>query len=365
MPAVSRQRPTFRPRLEALEDRCVPSILTVTNNLDNFFNPSPGSLRYEIGKAHNGDTIVFAPSLDGQTITLGGSELDITKSLTVQGPGAGLLTIDGGNPYPAGNTGSRVFAVEKKTNVTLSGLTITGGDGLAARGDIYHFGPNDDEGGGILNLGTLTVSSCTISGNFIIDLSAISNGGGIYNAGTLMVSSCTISGNYGNDLSASSYGGGIYNAGTLTVSNSTVSGNQLSVIRDLLPFLGSTVLINDGGGIYNAGTLTVSNSTISGNLAETDGGGIYNAGTATVSGCTLSSNGAGAGYPGVGGAIYNAGTLTVTACNLSGNTTGNFQYRGGGIYNAGTLRVSNSVFSGNFPDNIFGPYTDGGGNTFS
>ena len=40
---------------------------------------------------------------------------------------------------------------------------------------------------------------------------------------------------------------------------------------------------------------------------------------------------------------------------------------GGGIYNAGTaaaLTVSGSTFSGNSPDAIFGPYTDGGGNTF-
>jgi hypothetical protein len=34
---------TFRPRLEALEDRCLPSTLTVTNTLDR----GPGSLRAE------------------------------------------------------------------------------------------------------------------------------------------------------------------------------------------------------------------------------------------------------------------------------------------------------------------------------
>src|SRR5262249_41539383 len=101
--------PRFRPQPEALEGRCLPSTLTVTNNLDN---GSAGSLRYEIGQAHNKDTIVFAPSLDGQTIMLSYSELDITKSLTIQGPGAGLLTINGGRGFTSLN-GSRVFAVEK------------------------------------------------------------------------------------------------------------------------------------------------------------------------------------------------------------------------------------------------------------
>src|SRR5262249_55828578 len=142
-------------------------------------------------KAHKGDTIVFAPSLAGQTILLGGSELDITKSLTIQGPGAGLLTINGGRGIES-LTGTRVFAVEKNTTVTLSGLTITGG-GVASS---YYASPNDNEGGGILHLGTLTVSGCTVSGNYASPQSASSYGGGIYNAGTLTVRNSTISGNY-------------------------------------------------------------------------------------------------------------------------------------------------------------------------
>src|SRR5262249_952225 len=45
----------FRPRLEALEDRWLPSTLTVLNNLDS----GPGSLRADIAAAQSGDTIVF------------------------------------------------------------------------------------------------------------------------------------------------------------------------------------------------------------------------------------------------------------------------------------------------------------------
>src|SRR5947207_3049774 len=61
----------FRPRLELLEGRDVPSTLTVLNNHDS----GAGSLRDAIGHAHDGDTIVFAPSLDGQIIALTSDEL--------------------------------------------------------------------------------------------------------------------------------------------------------------------------------------------------------------------------------------------------------------------------------------------------
>src|SRR5713101_4635060 len=54
--ASPRKRPIFRPTLEALEDRWVPSALTVLNNLDS----GAGSLRAEIAAAHNSDTVVFA-----------------------------------------------------------------------------------------------------------------------------------------------------------------------------------------------------------------------------------------------------------------------------------------------------------------
>jgi hypothetical protein len=156
------------------------------------------------------------------------------------------------------------------------------------------------------NLGTLTVSNSTLSGN---TGSYASGGGGIYNTGTVTVNNSTLSGN-----SAGAGGGGIYNLGTLTVSNSTLSGN-----------IGGTL----GGGIRNYGTLTVSNSTLSGNSAGDGGGGISNFGTLTLSNSTLSGNSAGGGG---GGAISNFGRLTVSNSTLSGNSA---IRDGGGIYTNG------------------------------
>ena len=185
----------FRPRLEVLEDRLVPSTVTVTNNLDS----GRGSLRYEIAHAQNKDTIVFAPSLDGQTITLSSGELDISaKSLTINGPGANQLTVSGGH-------NSRVFEVAGTSSVTLSGLTISNGYSVV--------------GGAILNAGTLTVTGCSVSDNY-----ATNFGGGICNTGTLTVSDCNLFGN-----TAVYNGGGIYNAGTaaaLTVLDCTFSSNR-------------------------------------------------------------------------------------------------------------------------------------------
>src|SRR6476659_5081884 len=119
-PSTSRPAARFRPQLESLDDRLVPSTLTVTNNLDS----GAGSLRAEIAAANPGDTVAFAPGMAGQTIQLTSDELVINKSLTIQGPGAGLLTITGGDTW-------RVFEVYGSNTagptVQLSGLTITGG----------------------------------------------------------------------------------------------------------------------------------------------------------------------------------------------------------------------------------------------
>jgi predicted outer membrane repeat protein len=131
----------------------------------------------------------------------------------------------------------------------------------------------------VLNGGVLTVTGCTVSGNY-----ALVDGGAIYNA------------NFNNSAS-------------LTVTGCTVSGNYAA---------------DSGGGIYNpfASELTLSGGALSNNTAAVDGGDLYNGGGATVSGCAVSGNSAGS-YAFSGGGIYNDpydGRLTVSNSHFSSNT---------------------------------------------
>src|SRR5262245_3058191 len=81
---------TARPRLEGLEERVVPT--TVTNLND----AGAGSLRQEVANTAAGGTVNFAAGLTG-TITLTTGQITINKSLTVAGPGPGVITVSGNN----------------------------------------------------------------------------------------------------------------------------------------------------------------------------------------------------------------------------------------------------------------------------
>ena len=95
------------------------SELTVTNlNADG-----AGSLHDVAEAAGNGDVIVFQAGLTG-TITLN-DDIDIDTSVTIQGPGAGVVTVSGNNAV-------RIFYIDGPTNdtsidVVISGLTLANG----------------------------------------------------------------------------------------------------------------------------------------------------------------------------------------------------------------------------------------------
>jgi hypothetical protein len=102
-------------------------------------------------------------------------------------------------------------------------------------------------GGGISNEGSLTVLDSTLSGNAVANVSGSSNGGGIFNHDTGIV---TVVGSTFNGNAAGTAGGGIYNIGVLTVRDTILAGNHAPSGPDLAGPLNSQGhnLIGDGTG---------------------------------------------------------------------------------------------------------------------
>jgi hypothetical protein len=210
---------------QALATLCLEQI--VVSNADD---SGDGSLRQAISDACQGASITFD---DDYEIYLD-STLFIDKELSIDGSGQGI-TLSG----DSGNDGSRdvqVFYIGSGGVVTLNRLSVVSGTST--------FG-----GGGIYNLGTLTVSNSALAGNEVTSDTVSYGGGGISNRGTATVGNSTFAGNAAPQV----WGGGVSNAdgAVLTLVNSTLAANTA----------------NTGGGLYNSGgaTLHLQNTIVAGN----------------------------------------------------------------------------------------------------
>lgn len=277
--------------LQNLEQRVTPTVFPVTNLADL----GPGSLRQAIIDANTnpGADIVDATGVSG-TITLATQLDDVIDDVTINGPGAGALSVSGG-----GTVGILKLAGTGTTSLTIAGLTLTLGKATGAGGAV-------NVTAGSLTINDSVISNCTSTGNAgAINLTSISS---------LKVSNSTISGN-----SSGSAGGAIYSAGgagvIIQITNSTLSGNKA---------------VNSGGAILltGAGAVTIGQSTISGNQAGLNGGGIRTYGgfsgtldvtNSTVSKNTLTGTGVGRGLSRNGG-VFNV-TSTIVAQNTGGSAT--------------------------------------------
>jgi hypothetical protein len=301
--------------------------------VQNTNDSGAGSLRQTILDACPGSTITFASPLfdSAQTITLTSGQLVLDKNLTIQGTGANLLSI-------SGNNASRVFYIASSVTAGLSGMTITGGNGVGAL-------PNSQSGngGGIWINGALTVTNSVITGNTAQDY-----GGGIEvnnNSASLTLIASTVS----NNSTTNGLGGGIeHDRGTLAVTNSTISGNHSNTGNGY-----------SAGGIYSSGaSATITASTITGNTAVgTNGaGGLRNDGatSVTVKNTIIAGNtgtsGATADVNGVSG-----GAFTSQGYNLIGDGTGGTGFTG----------TADQVGGGMDPviNAMLGPLQDNGGPT--
>jgi len=326
----------------------VPSVhattYTVQDTGDGAANAAncPGSgcrLRDALAKVVDGDMIDFSVTTPA-TITLNSGQLEVSKSIMINGPGANLLTVDA-------NHNSRVFYIDSGITVTIDRLTIMNGTIDSGGGGIYN------------NQATLTVTYSTLSGNSATGTFFSSGiGGGIYNDhATLTVINSTLSGNSASSVfgSVGSTGGGIFNAAnnrfegdtgssTVTVSNSTLSGNSAH-------FGGGIDSVATNGSSTNThAILTITNSTFSGNSAVV-GGGIANVHTGNTGDATLT----------IGSTVLNAGASGANISNSGGTVTSlgyNLSSDDGGGFLTGRGDQINTA-------PMLGPLADNGGPTFT
>jgi len=336
--------------------------LTVTGNADS----GAGTLREALARAADGDTIDVT-GISG-TIRLTSGELLVSRSVTILGPGAENLAIDG-------NGAGRVFQILPSNTVVIANLTITNGYAVSP---LHPYAV----GGGILNThAALTVSNCIVSGNrgyggggignsdlyyggraslSVIDCtlsrnSAVDEGGGIYSDGEGGVAVLEII-HSGLIENSAEIGGGIFSdgnfggLGAVRIADCSVVGNSAS-------FHGAGNGFFSAGGIYSGAaygtaSLEIVRSTFASNsAANSDGGGIYSAAGASasasllVSDSGLSGNSAG----GSGGAIFNLSVFGGTAnvlvvnCTLTGNSATE-----GGAYGGAAGTLHNSIRFGNY-----------------
>jgi len=282
------------------------------------------------------NTITFAPAVAGTIRNSLPAGLTILHPLTILGPGARLLSIDGKKVARLLNI------VTGAVEVDISGLTFTQGKS-----------PANESGGAFYNRAKLVLSDCAI-----VSSSSAVHGGAIYNDGssgaaTLSLTNCTVFQNTGQ-----SSGGAIFNAAysgktTTTLTNCTFAANSVQQY---------------GGAIYNDGTsngdasLTITNCTFDQNEADFGASGIYNdaknpstTGTASVilrntlflqgaAGANLVNDTA----PGGGGTITSQGSnLSSDDAGAGNSATG----PGGFLNNPGDIRNTDPKLDNVLKDN--------------
>jgi CSLREA domain-containing protein len=324
---------------EPLEDRRLLAVAMVDTTLDVVdLNDGLTSLREAIFAANTvsgTDTIEFAPALTAggpATILLEHGELEITDALTINGPGANLLTIDAQQQ-------SRIFNITATMDdYTINGLTLT--HGMTIGDNVGLFDRTTYSGGAIrcISAGLLTVEQCVVTDNHIDGSRA--DGGGIFADSSVTVVDSVVSGNSAAGLDGD--GGGIRTNNIVTLIRSTVSDNSTA---------GSDA---EGGGINALNGAQIVDSLISGNRTlgsnGAGGGGVFvRYGTLEVNGSTVDHNATYGDNSHGGGLATRLADAIVVGSTVNDNTTAGSMARGGGIASySGTLTIADCTISGNY-----------------
>jgi len=261
-----------------------PTVTTIDDQ-DNGIKNGGTSLREAISDAADGETITFAPDINdgiiGNTMSLyPRGHLVISRNITIDASSLSKqLAIEGAS--------SRCFLIEAAaSNVILRSLSMSSVASL------------NENGGAILNEGTLTLESCNIHSCRIMAF-----GGGIANTGTLTMINSSVYSCHGID-----HGGGIYNTGTLYLTNCSLANNVAS--SDIFVFA-------SGGGIWNNGAATLTSCTLTGNLSGSGGGFFNDSGFLSLENTIIAENNATEDGPD----IFNH-VSSVSGVNFIGNPSG-------------------------------------------
>ncbi|GAA4451173.1 DUF4347 domain-containing protein [Novipirellula rosea] len=256
------------------------STITVNTFTDEVSANGFTSFREAIALATAGDTIVLGAGTYNLTI----DTLEISKNLTITGTDARSTIIDGSA------LGKRVFELQGTSVVTMSSMTIQGG--------------NEGSGGGIYvnDSSVLNLSDALLRNNTSDD------GGAIHVHGTANLQRVLLF-----DNNASGKGGAInfHGADGGTLTNVTISGNTAN---------------NDGGGLYTDTNITIINSTITMNTGDKGGGIVNNGAVVTISNTIIANNTGISADPDVMGDFSSDGSNLIqtvgTATGFGGDITG-------------------------------------------
>ena len=254
------------------------------------------------------------------------------------------ITIDGSNHTIVidGRSISDIFDVASNTVFTLNNLTIQNGNNPQSQGGaIYNQGNLTINRSSLIN-NTASANKTTLYGD----------GGAIYNTvnGSVVINASQLSGNLASGSGAyTARGGGVFNLGTLSINMSTLSNNINA--DSIYPGPGGEggAIYNENSGIAVVNASTLSNNTV----LFGNGGAIYTLGTFTLINSTLYGNTTGPsthGYTNNGGAIYGGG-LTVVSSTLFNNHAYNGE--GGGIYvTSPALTLLSSIIANNSGNSV-------------
>lgn len=287
--------------------------------------------------------IIIDGEIKAENASDNNGEITVSRTLTIKGKQDSVSNILNANKNTGGKDHHRIFKIETSGNLTLDGLTLTGG------------GKNSStqlDGAAVYSKGSFTAKNCKFESNEAGSVSVAGAGGAVnVESGQTTINNCEFY------LNNANIGGAVYVGvnGKCTIGTET---DQTTKIYLNTAKNGAGIYIRSiepDGCLINKGTIIGSSDSGELNEAKDFGGGIFvfGAGNCTIKeGVKIQNNKAqnGGGIYNDGGNLTIQGTVSdkviISGCKAnSGQAT---KKKGGGIYIAdGTVKIEHTSINGN------------------